>query len=247
MSRRLTIFLLCLFCTTVKSFSPSCQLKVWPCDSRLVSLRSGNDSHNRHPRLSSLILRLSDNEEGEISVVQRVRVLSYRLALAVSALFISELALVDSQFLEGTGLNLDDSLSRSCLPVAAGLSLVLGPAPQGAIKVGTTIFGATTIAVGIASNVLSSTEDPTLSNLAWKLWVLSLMVVSIREIWYFGGEYKRECGITLFMLPLMLDPNTIIPLTIPLCALGMDVLAAGKVFEPCEEDLKQTQSEFLTK
>lgn len=242
---------MCLFCATVTSFSPSSQLVFVQRDPRYVSSSSDHQHHYAHHlgRSSKIILNLSDyeNNESKISPVQRIGILIYRFALAMSALLVSGLALVDSQFLEGTGLVLDDNFSRSYLPVAAGLSLIMARVPQVSIQVSTTIVGTITIAFGITSTVLSSSGDPTIDNIAWTLWILSLMAVSIREIWYFGGEYKKECGITLFMLPLMLDPNTTIPFTIPLCALGMSVLAAGKLFEPCIEDLERSQSEFLVK
>ena len=62
-----------------------------------------------------------------------------------------------------------------------------------------------------------------------------------------GGAYKQECGITLFMLPLMLDRYNSIPFAAPLCAVGLAILAGGKLLEPLEEDLVRSNSEFLAK
>mmetsp|Transcript_22611 Transcript_22611/g.47191 ORF Transcript_22611/g.47191 Transcript_22611/m.47191 type:complete len:111 (-) Transcript_22611:140-472(-) len=84
-------------------------------------------------------------------------------------------------------------------------------------------------------------------SLSWTFAMVSLMAISVREIWYFGAAYKTECGITLVTLPWMLDLNGRVPFTIPACALGMSVLAAGKVFEPCREDLIRSNSEFMAK
>lgn len=84
-------------------------------------------------------------------------------------------------------------------------------------------------------------------DVSWSLSIIALLAISIREIWYFGVEYKQECVISISMLALMFDNNNHVPFTIPLCALGISVLAAGKLFEPCQEDLVPSNSEFLAK
>jgi hypothetical protein len=83
--------------------------------------------------------------------------------------------------------------------------------------------------------------------LAWSLAVATLMALSLREIWYFRGAFKIECGVTLFALPLMLDWHNCVPFTFPGCVLGLSVLAAGKIFEPCREDLVRSNSELLAR
>jgi hypothetical protein len=45
----------------------------------------------------------------------------------------------------------------------------------------------------------------------------------------------------------MLDSSNQFPFAMPLCALGLSILAAGKIFEPFNEDLVRSNSEFLAK
>jgi len=186
-------------------------------------------------------------EDEVVTVWQRTRILSYRAALLASALLISVRALGDGNFLDGTGVNIDDwaEPSRLALSLASGSSVALAPTPKKNDIIGTAFLGlgALTLIVGVGAYRWLPLAGP-----AWTLSMLALMAVSIREILYFGGEYKQECGITLFMLPLMLDLNNPIPFTSSLCALGMAVLAAGKLFEPCREDLiPDNDSKFFAK
>ena len=130
------------------------------------------------------------------------------------------------------------------MPFVTGSAVLLGPLPKGLIQLGGLALGTVTLGSGMASWIAPDVA----SEISWLLSILSLMAVSLREIWYFGFAYKQECGITLIALPLMLDADTnFIPFATPLCALGMGVLAAGKVFEPCTEDMTRSNSEFLAK
>lgn len=182
-----------------------------------------------------------------MTTIERVRVLSYRAALCASALLLSLHAVGDVGFLDGTGIvDLSGRLEEQAtttLPLWSGAALLSCPLPSNRIAgVGAASLGLATLAGGLYSALSGSYES-----LPWSFAILALMVISIREIWYFGPAYKIECGITLFMLPLMLDLNNHVPFAIPLGALGMGVLAAGKIFEPCEEDLVRSNSEFLAR
>lgn len=165
-------------------------------------------------------------------------VVGYRALLGASALAISCFALADASFFDGTGFNVDSlsNLSEASLPWIAGGTLITCPFPQTgkSIQGGALLLGAATMTSHGSSH-------------SWSLSMLALMAISLRELWYFGGAYKQECGIILFMLPLMLDRNTSIPFAAPLCAVGLAILAGGKLLEPLEEDLVRSNSEFLAK
>lgn len=185
---------------------------------------------------------VDESRANGVTLLARSRVLAYRAALAACALLMSSQALADVDFLAGTGVDLDGlarAQATAALPLASGVALLMCPVPPSRIvRLGALALGAATSGCGLY---------PGAEPLSWSLAVLTLMAISVREIWYFGGAYKGECGVTLFALPLMLDLNTRVPLTIPACALGLSVLAVGKVFEPCREDLRRSNSEFLAK
>jgi len=188
-----------------------------------------------------------------VTALERARVLSYRAAIGASALLLSIQAIGDVGVLEGTGLDLNSLLaeqSTSTLPLASGITLLLCPVPSNRIvEIGALSLGIVTMGLGLYSgNIIDVGDtDGIEESLSWTFAIVSLMAISFREIWYFGAAYKSECGITLLTLPLMLDLNSRVPFTIPACALGMSVLAAGKVFEPCREDLIRSNSEFMAK
>jgi hypothetical protein len=168
--------------------------------------------------------------------------------MSASALSLCVLAVDDIGFLDGTGANIDQLVEQSlnALPILAGGTLSLCPVPRNKIvEVGTTSLGLAAIGSGFVSNV--GDIEQLIGSISWSLSILALMAVSVREIYYFGVEYKQECIITLLTLALMFDHNNHVPFTFPLCALGMSILAAGKLFEPCEEDLVPSNSEFLAK
>ena len=190
-------------------------------------------------------------EEVEIKFNQRIQILTYRLGLGISALFLLIQTIGDASFLDGTGINVDGVVkavyqAHLMLPIASGASLALCPVPkQRFIHLGSKSLGALAIASGITSFILP--EQSILIQSSWVFSLLGLVAISFREIYYFGFEYKQECGIILVVVPFMLDVNNSFPFTTPLCALGLSVLAAGKVFEPLSEDLVRSNSEFLAK
>ena len=214
-----------------------------------------NDDDNNNKDLST-----SNNDDIEIdddvttgidrsvTVLERARIISYRFAMSASALCLCVLAVNDVGFLDGTGVNIDEFAEQSsnALPILAGGTLTLCPVPSNKmLEVGTTSLGLAAIVSCFVSNI--SDIQQLAGSLSWSLSILALMTVSIREIFYFGVEFKQECTITLLTLALMFDHSNHVPFTFPLCALGMSILAAGKLFEPCEEDLIPSNSEFLAK
>ena len=79
------------------------------------------------------------------------------------------------------------------------------------------------------------------------LGIVSLCGISLREIYYFGLEYKWEAAVALVSLPLLLigDNENLSLVAVPLSALAVSVLAFSKVFEPCREDYVKSNSEFF--
>lgn len=219
-----------------------------PHQSSLLFANNNEDNNDEQPLQS--IRNCEDNTENVVTVLERVRVLSYRAAIGASALLISFQAVGDSGFLEGTGVDITtilDEQSIITLPIVSGITLLLAPMPSNqVVKVGTTTLGGIAVLSGLGSSMLISSTDEVVP-ISWSLAMLALIAINIREIWYFGISYKVECLIALCMLPLMLNLNNHIPFTIPICALAMCVLAGGKVFEPCNEDLVRSNSEFMAK
>ena len=181
-----------------------------------------------------------------VTVLERARIISYRFAMSASALCLCVLAVNDLGFLDGTGASIDQLAEQSSnsLPILAGGTLILSPVPRNFVA-GTSSLALAAIISGFVFNVGDIQQLG--GSVSWSLSILALMTVSIREIFYFGVEYKQECIITLLTLALMFDQNNHVQFTFPLCALGMSVLAAGKLFEPCKEDLVPSNSEFLAK
>ena len=192
-----------------------------------------------------------NKEEDNVSVVERIRVLSYRAALISTSVLLSTVAIFDSNFLVGTGLDGTSivNLAEMYLPFAAGMSLLLAPVSDdnNAIQGAAILLGLTTCASAIAA-VTSDIDGIVLSSSS-VLGILSLIAVSIREIIYFGTAYKWEAAISLVSLPVLLlnsnDYETLHSFAAPLSALAVSVLAVGKVFEPCKEEFVKTNSEFL--
>lgn len=193
-----------------------------------------------------------------VSALERIRILSYRLTLAISALLLTTMAIFGSNFLSGTGIDGAPIVhwAEGILPLAAGSSLLLAPMPiddgeaglGGVARVVTTSLGIASIVSAAISHVGSI--DTAAVDIARILSITSLMSISLREIWYFGLAYKWEAAIALLTLPLLLVDSEAYysdayPIAVPLCALAVDVLAVGKVFEPCREDYVQSNSEFL--
>ena len=187
----------------------------------------------------------------DLTIQDKLQVLSYRAGLGASALLICVQAVGDVSFLEGTGINVENVVnivkqSENILPIVSGTTLALCPVPETRIvQLGASSLGILILISGILSSIIPDTM--LLHQLSWTLSMVALMILSVREIYYLGFEYKQECGISLAMLPFMLDVNNQVPFTIPLCALGLSVLAAGKIFEPLREDLIRSNSEFLAK
>lgn len=228
-----------LLASSASSFSPPPNAPL-PRISRPPSPCFANRADGERPRNAGV----EDVRDVDVTAAERARVLSYRASIGASALLISIQAVDDAGFLEGTGFDLHGlaaDQSTTALPLISGLSLLLCPVPSNRVaEIGALSLGIITAVSGLHLSIFA----PALS---WSFAILAQMAVSVREIWYFSGAYKTECGITLFMLPLMLDLNNRIPFTVPLCALGMSVLAGGKVFEPCREDLVRSDSEFMAK
>ena len=103
------------------------------------------------------------------------------------------------------------------------------------------------MSMSMITSALDSMPVDVVEGFSWPLSVVALVLVSIREAWYFGVAYKQESVIALCTLPLMLDRSASIPFAAPLCAVGLSILAAGKLLEPLEEDLVRSNSEFLAK
>mmetsp|Transcript_354 Transcript_354/g.472 ORF Transcript_354/g.472 Transcript_354/m.472 type:complete len:315 (-) Transcript_354:324-1268(-) len=199
-----------------------------------------------------------NNDESSISPFQRVRILTYRTFLITSALLLTVMAVFGSNFLSGTGIdeaaiaNWADGL----LPFAAGLSLLLAPMPSEglgrAARVVTTSLGAAAVfsTASASTGVGIAQSADSFGDLQHILFVASLMAISMREIYYFGIAYKVEAVVAMLTLPLLLVDvgayaGNIYPVAVPLCALAVDVLAVGKVFEPCREDYVKSNSEFF--
>jgi hypothetical protein len=178
----------------------------------------------------------------DLTPLQQVQILAYRSGLTSSAVLLSIHAIGDTTFWDGVGVSVDGistviEQTGYILPVVTGTSLALCPVPnQKVVQLGLSILGTLTVLSGSLTN-----------EVAWVLTILSLVIISLREIYYFGFDYKQECGIVLCMSPFMLDSSNQFPFAMPLCALGLSILAAGKIFEPFNEDLVRSNSEFLAK
>jgi hypothetical protein len=190
-----------------------------------------------------------NGSDRSVTLLERARIISYRIAMSASALCLCVQAVEDIGFLEGTGANIDKLVEQSLhlSPILAGGTLCLCPVPRNKIvETATILLGLAAIGSGFVT-AGDDMQQVAGGISSWTFSILALMAISIREIWYFGLEYKQECVITLLMLALMFDHSNHVPFTIPLCALGTSVLAAGKFFEPCLEDLVPSNSEFLAK
>jgi uncharacterized integral membrane protein len=200
------------------------------------------------------------NAEGELTIQsqniniplttpQKTQVILYRLGLSASALLLSINAIGDASFLEGTGIDVSTisqivQQSHRLLPIVMGASLAFCTVPNiRPIQSMTKMLSIGTVATGVFSILVSEETIQT----SWTLTWLILLAISIREIYYFGLEYKQECVLVLVMLPFMWDGKVDNPFVMPLCGLGLSVLAAGKIFEPLREDLVCSNSEFLAK
>ena len=171
-----------------------------------------------------------NNDDDDVTILKRIRAISYRSTLFISAVLLITSALFDSSFLDGTGVdnNFFISIVDSYLPFASGISLLFAPISNRYIQVAVISLGLATCITGIKA-----------------LSILSLMCICIREIVYFGLAYKWEAFISLISLPLLLVSDDYDMIAAPLSALSISVLAVGKVFEPINEDYIKTNSEFL--
>ena len=191
---------------------------------------------------------------------EQIRIVIYRLALLSSALFLCiQAVLGNAPFLEGSGINVKSIMtvsdqSKSLLPIATGASLTFCPLPNDTIEFLMRSLGILTAVSGvIATNaVMDSSVFP--SQTPWILTLATIAIISIREIYYYGIEYKQECILILASLPFMLDSygndadnDSVVPVSLLACALGLSVLSVTKILEPMEEDLIRSNSEFLSK
>ena len=193
-----------------------------------------------------------------VSTLGRIRILSYRTTLLASGLLLTTTAIFGSSFLSGTGVDGTSvtSWADGLLPFAAGLAALLAPMPEDglgkAARLATAAIGAAAIGAALISSVGgfdggANTDD--IGDVQRILSIVSLMAICLREIYYFGLAYKVEAVVALLTLPLLLvdadDYNLYPLLAVSLCAMAVDVLAVGKVFEPCGEDYVRSNSEFL--
>jgi hypothetical protein len=196
----------------------------------------------------------NNNNGGDIgntslTVLERAQILSYRTGIGASALLISTQAIFgDASFLEGLGVNVDGILrvvtqSQSVLPLATGATMLLCPVPgKRIVQIGTKSIGALVLASGLLSMLTSEQIFSILGIVG-----ISIIRISICEIYDFEFEYKLECGIVMAMFPFMIDLSNHFSFAAPMCGLGLCILAAGKLFEPLKEDLISSNSEFLAK
>ena len=189
----------------------------------------------------------------EVTTGERIQVISYRLVLTSSALLLTSCAIFGSSFLSGTGID-GSSVVESAeilLPLAAGLSVLLAPMPEGLLKVAATSLGLAAIATSGAAGAFA-TEDASVMvlDLSRIFGISSLFAVCVREIYYFGLAFKVEAAVVMAVLPLLLREHdaandSVYPIAAAISALAVGVLAVGKIFEPCREDFVKSNSEFL--
>lgn len=186
-----------------------------------------------------------------ISLMERIRILSYRTTLSASSLLISVIAICSGGILSGTGVDgtsVVEGVVSSVMPLTAGMTILLAPVPSNVYsRVISNSVGIATIVSAIASNVFEAGSS--FDDIQRRILVsLCLASICIREIFYFGLAYKVEAAIALVALPftlVMTSDQQVAEFSLPVCALAMDVLAAGKIFEPCVEDFERSNSEFL--
>ena len=260
----LYIFVIQLFCssgvtafTTPTSSSSSCQRPNGLGTHHRVVTRFHSSNDNEINDVDDGVFSFAHGDgqsddgnpvDRHVTLIERAQIISYRTAMSACALCLCIQATDDIGFLEGTGANIDQIVEQSSntLPILAGLTLSLCPVPRSIIfQIGRTSLGLAAIGSGFILNI--GNTELTGGDTSWMLSILALIVVSTREIYYFGIEYKQECILTSLTFALMLDHNNHVPFTFPLCALGMSILSAGKLFEPCNEDLLPSNSEFLAK
>eukprot|EP00956_Cyclotella_meneghiniana_P013885 scaffold20357_cov39-Cyclotella_meneghiniana.AAC.2 len=191
---------------------------------------------------------------------EQIQIVIYRLALLSSALFLCiQAVLGNSSFFEGSGINVKSIMtvsdqSKSLLPIATGASLTFCPLPNDTIEFLMRSLGILTAVSGVVATnaVIDSSVLP--SQTPWILTLATIAIISTREIYYYGIEYKQECILILASLPFMLgsygnnaDNDSVVPVPILACALGLSVLTVTKILEPMEEDLIRSNSEFLSK
>lgn len=192
---------------------------------------------------------LPNTTSNSISLIERIRILSYRTALSVSSLLITALAICSGDVLSGTGVDGSSVVGwvESVMPLTAGMTILLAPVSNNFFsRVISNSLGIVTIASAIASIVFGAGSN--FEDNQRVLVSLCLAGICIREIFYFGLAYKVEAAVALVALPftlVMTSDRQAAEISLPVCALAMDVLAAGKIFEPCIEDFERSNSEFL--
>ena len=184
-----------------------------------------------------------------ISLIQRIQILLYRTALSATSLLMTALAICSGDVLSGTGVDGSSTVEwvGSVMPLIVGTTVLLAPVPNnGFSRIISTSLGIVAVASAIASNIFEVGSN--FDDVQWILVVLSLALICIREIFYFGLAYKVEAAIALAALPfsfIMSSDQQVVGISLSVCALAMDVLSAGKIFEPCKEDFERSNSEFL--
>jgi len=221
---------------SIEAFSPSIRIqRSIPThqiskSSRYFSINNRNDEVDPDIDVVDKVIYQETSNNNDVNILKRIRVISYRSTLFISAVLLITSALFDSNFLTGTGIDSSTFLSivDTYLPFISGLSLLLAPISNRFSQVAI-------ISLGLATCITGSTV----------LSILSLMSICIREILYFGLAYKWEAFISLISLPLLLLSDDYDMIAAPMSALSISVLAVGKIFEPIQEDYIKTNSEFL--
>ena len=213
---------------TIEAFSPSIRIQQQRSTVYHRSISSRYFSNNLNDEVDKDIDDVDKVTHGEKhnnddKLLKRIRVISYRSTLFISAILLTTSALFDSNFLMGTGIDSSTFISivYNYLPFAAGLSLLLAPISNRFIQVAVISLGLATCITG--TKVLS---------------ILSLMSICIREIVYFGLAFKWEAFISLISLPLLIISDDYDLIATPMSALAISVLAVGKVLEPIEAILQ---------
>ena len=217
-----------------------------------------DDTNNPISQEAPIIKQTPEMSNVSLTKQEQIQIVFYRLALCSSALLLCiQAVLGNTSFLDGSGINVDainkvSDQSKSLLPIVTGASLAFCPLPNEALELLMKPFGMLTIVSGIIAinAVMEFSVLP--SQTSWILTLATLAIISLREIYYFGIEYKQECILILASLPFMLDKgnsdnDSVVLISILACALGLSVLSVTKILEPLEEDLIRSNSEFLSK
>jgi hypothetical protein len=207
----------------------------------------------------------------QISVLDRMRVLLYRLFLSSAAMALMIYAGVS--FLDGVGMSNEaraQVLGQGALFTAEASALAAIILPSTTSAIGTmddtedspAIRSMAETSLRVAGGVsllciAGVTQDPENllgTQITHALYIAAiscpLVFICLREIYFYGAAYKVECIISLALLAAFIGFGGDFPADAPLAitgplSLSLAVLAAGKVFEPILEDLRPGKSSFF--